>query len=589
MSKTDHTGFTPHWIEDAPLPGTYRSLLKWGDPSEFKHPNRGLYRLMKETFGLLDADFVTPRATGQQAVELDLPCRLEPRILQALQDMVGEENVHADVYRRIKNAYGKSMLDDLRLRRHQIENLPDAVVCPRSQADVEKLVAFCDAEKIPLYVFGAGSSVTRGTEAVLGGITLDMSVYMKRVLAFNETDQTITVEAGMTGPQLEDLLQHATTTLNARQNYTCGHFPQSFEFSSVGGWVVTRGAGQNSTYYGKIEDLVLAQEYVTPIGVLKTPGFPRKATGPDMDQMMLGSEGAFGVLTSVTLKLHRYMPQNRRYFAYMFKTWDEALATVREVMQCEGGLPSVFRLSDPEETEVAMHMYGMAGTPADSVFKTLGYLPMQRCLVLGTADGEKGYARRVGRLVRQTARRFHAFDLSPFGVVQQWESSRFRDPYLREDLHDFGICLDTLECAVTWSQLNEVHQQVRQVIKQRPGTICMTHCSHFYPQGTNLYFIFIAHMETIDQYVDLQHSILEAIRKSGGAMSHHHGIGKQTAPWFVQQAGPVNMAVLRSLKDCFDPNGILNPGGTLGLDRRDVEQNAAPYQQTCETMNVTLE
>ncbi len=586
MSKKDHTGFTPHWIEDAPLPGTYRSLIKWGDPAEFKHPNRGLYRLMKETFGLLDADFVTPHATGQQAVELDLPCRLEPRILQALQDMVGEENVHTDAYRRIKNSYGKSMLDDLRLRRHQIENLPDAVVCPRSQADVEKLVAFCDAKKIPLYVFGAGSSVTRGTEAMLGGITLDMSVYMKRVLAFNETDQTITVEAGMTGPQLEDLLQHAITTLNARQNYTCGHFPQSFEFSSVGGWVVTRGAGQNSTYYGKIEDLVLAQEYVTPIGVLKTPGFPRKATGPDMDQVMLGSEGAFGVLTSVTLKLHRYMPQNRRYFAYMFKTWDKALAAVREVMQSEGGLPSVFRLSDPEETEVAMHMYGMAGTPADSVFKTLGYLPMQRCLVLGTADGEKGYARRVDRLVRRTARRFHAFDLSLFGVVQQWERSRFRDPYLREDLHDFGICLDTLECAVTWSQLNEVHQRVRAVIKQRPGTICMTHCSHFYPQGTNLYFIFVAHMETIDEYVDLQHSILEAIRKSGAAMSHHHGIGKQTAPWFIRQAGPVQMTVLRSLKDCFDPNGILNPGGTLGLDGIETDANSVPDQQTGETVSV---
>ncbi|MEM5775839.1 MAG: FAD-binding oxidoreductase, partial [Anaerolineaceae bacterium] len=408
--------------------------------------------------------------------------------------------------------------------------------------------------------------VTRGTEAVLGGITLDMSAHMNRVLDFNETDQSITVEPGMTGPQLEDLLQNAKITLNASRNYTCGHFPQSFEFSSVGGWVVTRGAGQNSTYYGKIEDLVLAQEYVTPIGVLKTPGYPRQATGPDMDQLMLGSEGVFGVLTSVTLKLHRHMPENRRYFAYMFKTWDEALSAVREVMQCEGGVPSVFRLSDTEETEVAMHMYGMAGTPADSVFKTLGYQPLQRCLVLGTADGEKGYTRRVASLMRRISRRYKAFDLSLFGVVQQWEHSRFRDPYLREDLHDFGICLDTLECAVTWSQLKQVHQQVRGVIKQHPRTICMTHCSHFYPQGTNLYFIFIAHMESIQEYLDLQYSILETIQKSGAAVSHHHGIGKQTAPWFVEQAGPVHMAVLRSLKNCFDPNGILNPGGTLGLD-----------------------
>ncbi|MCE5209374.1 MAG: FAD-binding oxidoreductase [Chloroflexi bacterium] len=558
--------FTPHWIEEPPLPGTYRSLLKWGAPDEFKHPNRHLYRLLKDTFGLLDADFETPKATGFQAVDVEIPGGLEKRHLEALTIMVGEENILTDTYHRIQASYGKGMIDDLRLRHHQIENLPDAVICPRSKDDVEKIVAYCHAERIPLYVRGAGSSVTRGTEAVQGGITLDMSVYMKRVLDFNEQDQTITVEAGMNGPQLEKILQNAKTTLNGTHNYTCGHFPQSFEFSSVGGWVVTRGAGQNSTYYGKIEDIVIAQEYITPVGIIKTPGFPRKATGPDMDQILLGSEGAFGVLVNVTLKVCRSMPENRRYFAYMYKTWDLALVAAREIMQGEGGLPSVFRLSDAEETEVAMNMYGMAGTPADTVFKILGYQPMQRCLMIGTADGEKGFARRVNQNVRHTARKFKAFDLSLFGVVQQWENSRFRDPYLREDLHDFGICLDTLECAVTWSQLKEVYQKVRDFIKQRPRTICMTHCSHFYPQGTNLYFIFIANMDSIPEYLDFQYGILETISQTGAAISHHHGIGKQTAPWFAEQSGEVQMAVLHSLKNCFDPHGILNPGGTLGLD-----------------------
>jgi len=146
---------------------------------------------------------------------------------------------------------------------------------------------------------------------------------MNRVVSFNEMDQTITVQAGMPGPELERILNNAPQTLNAKRGYTCGHFPQSFMHSSVGGWVVTRGAGQNSTYYGKIEDIVLSQEYVTPVGPLKTPGYPRCATGPDFDQIMMGSEGCFGVLTNVTLRIFRHMPENTRRFAYLFRTWEE--------------------------------------------------------------------------------------------------------------------------------------------------------------------------------------------------------------------------------------------------------------------------
>ncbi len=572
MAK-NKTGFVPDWSEEAPPAGTYRSLFKWGDPHEFKHPNRGLYALMKETFSMTDADFKTVQNDGLQQVEVEVPARLAQEHLEKLIAMVGEENARLDTYSRIKASYGKGMLDVLRLRQQIIENLPDIVLYPRDKSDVEKIVAYCHTHRIPLYVFGAGSSVTRGTEAVKGGVTMDMGVHMNRVLAFNEEDQTITVEPGMLGPRLEEIVQNAVRELKAKRNYTCGHFPQSFEFSSVGGWVVTRGAGQNSTCYGKIEDIVIAQEYVTPAGTVQTPGYPRKATGPDIDQIMIGSEGTFGILVSVTLRLRRHQPENRRYYAYMFKDMDAALNAVREIMQCEGGLPSVFRLSDGEETEVAMRLYGVADTSADSILKILGYQPMQRCLLIGTVDGERGYCRNLNRVIRKVARQNGAFNLSPFGVVQSWEHSRFRDPYLREDLHDFGIDLDTLECAVTWSQLKEVHQKVRAFIKKRPQTICMTHCSHFYPQGTNLYFIFIARMETIQEYLEFQYGILETIRQAGASMSHHHGIGKQTSPWFMQQMGETQMGALRQLKGYFDPNHILNPGGTLAFDMD--EQQAA--------------
>jgi alkyldihydroxyacetonephosphate synthase len=422
-------------------------------------------------------------------------------------------------------------------------------------------------------VNGGGSSVTRGKEAVKGGVSLDMSVHLNKVVAFNEANQTVTVQAGIWGPELERILNNAPKTLAARRRYTCGHFPQSFDHSSVGGWVVTRGAGQNSTYYGKIEDMVIAQEYVTPIGVFKTPEYPRSATGPDFDQIMIGSEGTFGILINVTLKVCRYTPENTRRFSYLFKNWEDARNACREIMQGEFGCPSIFRLSDQEETDVAMRTYHVHGTPADALLRGLGYRPMQRCLLLGTADGDSDFTRLVVKKVRQICKRYRAFTLTPFRVAQAWERSRFTDPFMREDLMDYGIMIDTLECAVTWSQMAEVHEKVHSFVKSHPHTICMSHLSHAYPQGANLYFIFVARIEDINEYITLQYGVLEAILKAGAAVSHHHGIGKQTAPWFEEQVGNGWVDVIRVLRNHFDPNQIMNPGGTLALDMTEEQKN----------------
>jgi len=561
-----HKKVIPHWFSEPTPAGSYRSLFKWGNPSGFKHPNSGLVRLMMETFRLTEEELQEPTNLGLESLTEEVPANIEPRHLETFRIICGMENVHLDTYTRVSRSYGSGMIDALRLRRNILENLPQAVLTPRSGSEIEKIVSYCDREGIPIYIYGAGSSVTRGTEAIKGGISLDMSHHMNRVVDFNEEDQTITVEAGMTGPQLEELLNQAPERLGAQRRYTCGHFPQSFEYSSVGGWVVTRGAGQNSTYYGKIEDIVIAQKYITPRGVLATCRQPRSATGPDFDQIMMGSEGAFGVLENVTLRIFRFMPQNRKRFSFMFKSWEDGVEACREVMQSECGAPSVFRLSDPEETDVAMRLYHIAGSPADTLLKLAGFQPMKKCLLLGMTDGERGFSANVNRKIHQICRKYHAFNLSFAPVTQNWEKSRFTDPYMREDLQDFGILTDTLECAVTWSQMKDVHDQVRSWIKQRPGTICMTHLSHAYPQGGNLYFIFIVKMAAIKEYLDLQYGILTAIQKSGAAISHHHGVGKQTAPWLEEQIGTASMEVIRALKQHFDPHNIMNPGGTLGLD-----------------------
>jgi alkyldihydroxyacetonephosphate synthase len=562
--------FYPDWYEGIPSEKSYRSILKWGGTDQFKHPNKRLYKLMKEIFDMTDEDFREPRNMGLEEVSFDVPSTLSDDNLQTFKDIVGEENVKTDDFSRLEVTYGKTTLDNFRLREKFAENLPGAVLCPRDKEDVKKIVDYCNKEKIPVYVFGAGSSVTRGVECIKGGVSLDMRVHMKRILKLNETNQTITVEPGIFGPDLENALNNAPEVFNAKHGYTCGHFPQSFEYSSVGGWVVTRGAGQNSTYYGKIEDIVVCQEYITPVGTIKTPEYPASATGPSIDQLMIGSEGAYGVLVSATLKVRRYQPQNTRRFSFIFKNWDDSIEAVREIMQGEFGYPSAFRLSDPEETDVAMKLYGVEGTVIDSILKMRGYKAGEKCLLLGTADGDSDYTGLVKRKIGRICRKYGAMNTTGF-VTKSWEHGRFRDPYMREDLHDFGIIVDTLECAVNWEQLKHVHKCVRDYCKSRPRTVCMTHCSHFYPQGTNLYFIFIGKMER-DEFIEYHRGILDAIQKSGAAMSHHHGIGKLFAPWLEGQLGRNQTEVFAALKRHFDPNNIMNPGGTLGFDLPDSEK-----------------
>lgn len=564
MSSVPGSAF--RWLEMPPPAGSFRALFKWGDPRTFKHPHSGMIRLLQERLGVGLQTNPSPQWLGLQPLPELSPPPLAEEHLGTLAEIVGAENLRRDTFSRVRASYGAGMVDQLRLRLGILENLPAAVLLPRSAEEVETVVAYCHSHRIPLYVYGGGSTVTRGREAVQGGITLDLSRHLNRILDFNETDQTITAEAGIRGPELEAALNEAPRRFRAKRRYTCGHFPQSFEYSSLGGWVVTRAAGQNSTYYGKIEDLVLAQHYATPVGRLETPPYPRAAIGPDFDQIMIGSEGAYGVLLHATLRVFRYQPENTRRFAFFFKSWEQGQAAMREIMQMEAGAPSVFRLSDGDETEVAMHMYHLAGSAIDGLLARLGYRPWERCLLIGSCDGERGFTANLRRRVRAVCGDYGGLNLSFLPITRRWERERFRDPYLREDLLDVGVIVDTLECAGTWSQLPTIYATVRAAAQEKGIPLLMTHISHVYPQGANLYFIFILPYTSIADYLEVQYALIEAISSSGAAVSHHHGVGKQSAPWFMEQLQPVARGVLHTLKPYFDPHHVLNPGGTLGLD-----------------------
>ena len=557
--------FEPSWRETPPAENSYRSVFKWGNPSEYKHPNHKLFEEIKSLFNMNDSDFASPVSEGNEKVTLKTKPRFTKKTLADLIKISGSENVSTDSYQRVKFSSGKTVEEAINLRNGKADRVSDAVIHPRNKKEIQDIITYCSRHKIPVYVYGGGSSVNMGLRPSKGGITLVMNTHLNQIIRLNETDQTVTVQAGIMGPALENSLNNAKEIFNTPHNYTCGHFPQSFEYSSAGGWVVTLGSGQESSYYGDAYNLVLSQEYITPAGSFKTLDYPGTATGPKVNDIMKGNEGTFGVLVEVTFKVYRFMPQNRQRFGFIFPTFKDAINAGREISQAEFGMPAVFRISDEEETHIGLKLYGIDGTLLDRVMQLRGFKPMERCLFLGSSEGEIHFTNNVKKQVKNICRKHGGMYIT--GVpAKMWEPGRYKDPYLREDLQDYGILTDTLETGVTWSNLHKIHQEVRKYIKSRPETICMTHSSHFYSQGTNLYFIFIMKDRGTADYIKFQEGVIQAIYASGGSLSHHHGVGKMISPWIEQHLGREQMSVLRTLKKHFDPKNIMNPGGQLGLD-----------------------
>jgi alkyldihydroxyacetonephosphate synthase len=556
--------FQPDWREDVPANGSYRSIFKY-DPHKFKHPSPAWYEMFKQEFQLTDDDFRKRQPGGDEQVTIEHEVRLSSYQVSVFANIVGEKNVATDDYSRVKYSHGKSLDEDLNLRRSLVRKAPDIVVHPKDKEDVRRIVDYCNTERIPVVTYGGGSGVVLGMRPEEGGVSLVLRTHMNRLLEINELNQTAVVQPGMMGPEYEDALNRAPERFGTNRRYTGGHFPQSFEISSVGGWVVTLGSGQASTYYGDAYDIVLSQEYVTPSGFIKTSDIPGTATGPKVNDIMKGSEGAYGVLVEATMKIFRHSPANRQRFSFMFPSWHAAVAASREIVQGEFGLPAVYRISDPEETEVGLKLKGFSDGWFDRYLSRRGLEPMKRSLCIGSVEGEKGFARHVRRQAAKIARHHGAISLTGYGT-KQWEKGRYEDVHMREDLLDYGIILDTLESGVTWENLHRLHEGVRSFVKGRPKTLCLTHASHFYPQGTNLYFIFMMRPEDPEEFFRFRNDVVGKMLEHGGSISHHHGIGRMFAPWMETHLGREQMDVLRAVKKQLDPNNIMNPGGTLGLD-----------------------
>ena len=556
--------FRPAWREDVPAPGSYRSIFKYA-LDQFKHPSSAWVEMFKTEFGMTDDDFKQRRPGGDEPVKISHQISLNEEQINDFREMVGPANVAMDDYSRVKFSHGKSLDEDLDLRKNIVRHAPDLVVHPRDKEDVKKIVSYCHRRRIPIITYGGGSGVVLGIRADRGGVAVVLRTHMNQLLSVNELNKTCRVQPGMMGPDYESALNHAPEKFGSSARYTGGHFPQSFEISSVGGWIAALGSGQASTYYGDAYDLVHSQEFVTPAGVIKTGEIPGTATGPKVNDLLKGSEGSFGILVEAGMKIFRHLPENRRRFSFMFPSWEAAVNASREIVQGEFGLPAVYRISDPEETEIGLKLKGFNDGLLDKFLRRRGFHPMRRSLCIGTVEGEKSYAVNVKKRLTKLARGHGAMSLTGY-ATKQWEHGRYSDVHMREDLLDYGIILDTLETGVTWDNLQNLYQGVRSFVKRRPGTCCLTHASHFYPQGTNLYFIFMLRPRDDDEFFQFRSDIVTQIVEHGGSISHHHGIGRMFAPWMEKHLGPEQMAVLRALKRHFDPHNIMNPGGVLGLE-----------------------
>ncbi len=479
---------------------------------------------------------------------------------KAVTEVVGAEHVYTDAEQRIRHAAGSSYPDLFRLRTAGITEVPDAIVAPADPGQVEALLRACAAEGVAVVPYGGGSSVVGGVDAVRGAherlISLDLC--RMREVSVDRTALTARLGPGLRGPEAEAELGRAGLTL--------GHYPQSFEYATIGGFAATRSAGQASSGYGRFDEVVTAVQMATPTGRIGTLQTPHTAAGPALRELVVGSEGTLGVIDEVTVRV-RPAPEQRRYETWFAADFESGRETIRALAQ-EEALPDVIRLSDEEETRISL----LAGVGEGLQRRALDtYLSLRRrsggCIVIAGWEGEPESVRRRRELGARLLRRGGAV---PIGTRagRSWEKGRFDGPYFRDELIARGVFVETLETSHTWSRLGELYDAVGGALRdtlQRGGTppIVYCHVSHAYPDGASLYFTFLARGregEEMEQWREAKTAACEAIVGAEGTITHHHAIGRDHAPYMHAEVGELGIEVLRAAKERLDPAGIMNPG-----------------------------
>ena len=523
----------------------------WGDDSVQFPLNPDALQFLAEKIG-----------SGSPIVDISLPdaCRK-----LAASRLAPHPKITVDAEARVRASFGQSLPDWLKLRFGEVARAVDGVAFPETSDEVRELLDYAKANNVIVIPYGGGTSVVGHLTPPAGNrpvLSLNLS-RMSRLLHLDRSSQLATFGAGVVGPDLEAQLR--------AQGYTLGHFPQSFEYSTLGGWVVTRSSGQQSLRYGRIEQLFAGGRLETPNGSFEIPTFPASAAGPDLRELVMGSEGRIGVLTEATVRVTP-LPQHESFHAVFFPSWDAAEAAVRTVAQAKLPL-SMMRLSNPTETLTTLKLAGHANL----IGLLESYLAMRgssegKCLLLFGVTGSKAICAQARSSALQLMRKQGGAHVGTF-MGNKWKANRFRSVYLRNTLWQAGYVADTVETACDWPKVKGMMQGVEQAAIDALAAFgdkvhTYTHLSHVYPQGSSVYTTFVWKMapdfaSNMQRWQAVKHAVSEAICSHGGTISHQHGVGKDHAPYLPLEKQPFGMDTLAALFRQFDPDGVMNSGNLM--------------------------
>jgi alkyldihydroxyacetonephosphate synthase len=465
---------------------------------------------------------------------------------------------------RLAASFGQSLGDWLRLRFGALGRVTDGVAFPEHAAQVRELLDWARQVGVRVLPCGGATSVVGHLTPVGDRPVLTLNLTrMMRLLALDTQAQLASFEAGVNGPDLEAQLR--------AHGYTLGHFPQSFEYSTLGGWVATRSSGQQSAHYGRIEQMLAGATVVTPTGTLHIPTFPASAAGPDLREWLLGSEGRLGVITEATVRITR-APERERFVGVFFPTWGHAAAAVREIAQARAGV-SMLRLANATETATMLAMAGRA--------RAIGWLERWlrwrgasdgKCLLLVGDPGNATQIDAINQVVAPLlARQGGVTTGTAFGHA--WVAQRFRGVYLRNSLWHAGYAVETIETACDWPKVDAMVAAMegagRAALAAHGERVhCYTHLSHVYPQGSSVYSTFVfrignAFDDAYSRYRALKDAVSAAIVEHSGTISHQHGVGKDHAPWLAAEKSAAGIDALRALIRHFDPHGVMACGNLV--------------------------
>ena len=476
--------------------------------------------------------------------------------------------ITTDPLERLQHARGQSTGDWVDMCDGLIDTFPDGVAYPGSIDDIKTLIEYAKRTGAHLIPYGGGSSVVghlTPRKQDRPNLSIDM-LRIDKVIELNQKDMTATIGAGAKGPHLEEQLNQA--------GYTLGHFPQSWEYSTLGGWIATRSVGQQSYHYGRIEPLFVGGHLETPSGSLDIPNTPQSAAGPDLRHLVLGSEARLGVITHATMRI-RPLARTEKFYAAFFPNWEEGVKAEMEIAQRE--IPvSMSRLSSPIETETTLQLSGEESLVkyAKMGLNLLGQ-GEQRTLLLYGVTGERAMTRLAKRQVAEVIRRHHGLAVN-FYLGPAWMRKRYLTPYLRNTLWELGYALDTLETCLPWSSLidcntailNDIQHSLEDINEQ---VLVFSHISHIYTNGGSMYVTYLYRRasdphETLNRWKHIKGLASRRIVEHGGTISHQHGVGLDHKQYLQEEKRQLGMALIRSSIKQIDPQAIFNPGKLVDLE-----------------------